>query len=35
MRKGENIVYLHLTGSDPRAKGMGFDLAEIIFEKTK
>jgi hypothetical protein len=35
MRKGENIVYLHLTGADPRSKGMGMDLAEIIFERTK
>jgi hypothetical protein len=33
MRKGENIVYLHLVGSDPRSKGMGFELAELIFEK--
>jgi hypothetical protein len=35
MKKGENIVYLHLVGSDPMAKGMGMDLAEIIFEKVK
>ncbi len=35
MRKGENIVYLHLTGADPRSKGMGFDLAELIFERAK
>ena len=35
MKKGENIVYLHLVGSDPRAKGMGMDLAEIVFEKAK
>lgn len=33
MRAGENIVYLHLVGRDPRAKGMGLDLAEIIFER--
>ena len=33
MRKGENIVYLHLVGADPRSKGMGFELAELIFEK--
>jgi hypothetical protein len=33
MGRGENIIYLHLVGSDPRAKGMGFDLAQIIFEK--
>ena len=35
MGKGENIVHLHLVGTDPRSKGMGFDLAEIIFEKVK
>ncbi|MDH4197900.1 MAG: DUF2961 domain-containing protein, partial [Candidatus Aminicenantes bacterium] len=35
MRKGDNIVYLHLVGADPRSKGLGFDLAEIIFEKVK
>jgi len=35
MRKGENIVYLHLAGSDPLARGMGMDLAEIIFERVK
>jgi hypothetical protein len=35
MKKGENIVYLHLVGSDPRSKGMGMELAEIIFEKAK
>jgi hypothetical protein len=35
MRKGDNIIYLHLVGTDPRSKGMGFDLAEIIFEKEK
>ena len=35
MMKGENIVYLHLAGSDPKARGMGMDLAEIIFEKVK
>ncbi|GEM_PF-2410163 len=35
MDKGENIVSLHLVGADPRAKGMGFDIAEIIFEKAK
>jgi hypothetical protein len=35
MRKGENIVYFHLVGADPRSKGMGFDLAEIVFERVK
>jgi len=29
------IVYVHLVGSDPRSKGMGFDLAEILFERVK
>jgi hypothetical protein len=33
MRKGENIVYLYLTGADPRSKGVNMDLLEIIFEK--
>jgi hypothetical protein len=33
MRRGENVVYLHLTGADPRSKGVGFDLVEIIFER--
>lgn len=35
MDKGGNIVYLHLVGADPRAKGMGFEIAEVIFEKVK
>jgi len=34
MRRGENVLYLHLTGADPRSKGIGFALVEIIFEKT-
>jgi hypothetical protein len=34
MRRGENLLYLHLTGADPRSKGIGFDLVEIVFEKT-
>ncbi len=33
MRKGANIVYLYMVGADPRAKGQGLDLLEIIFEK--
>jgi hypothetical protein len=33
MRKGDNLIYLHLVGTDPRSKGMGFNLAEIVFEK--
>jgi hypothetical protein len=35
MQKGDNIFYLHLVGADPRSKGMGFDLAELIFEIQK
>lgn len=34
MRRGENVLYLHLVGPDPRSKGLGFDLAEIVFERT-
>ncbi|MBN2205952.1 MAG: DUF2961 domain-containing protein [Candidatus Aminicenantes bacterium] len=34
MRRGENVLYLHLTGADPRARGLGFDLVEIVFVKT-
>jgi hypothetical protein len=33
MSRGDNIVYFHLVGSDPRSKGMNLDLAEIIFER--
>ena len=35
MREGDNVIYLHLTGADPRSKGLGFDLAEIIFERMR
>lgn len=35
MQKGDNIVYLHLVGADPRSKGLGFDLAELIFERLR
>jgi len=35
MRKGDNIVYLHLLGADPRSKGMGMDLVELIFERQR
>jgi hypothetical protein len=35
MRKGDNVIYLHLTGADPRSKGLGFDLAEIIFDRVR
>jgi hypothetical protein len=35
MRKGDNIVYLHLVGADPRSKGMGMDLVELIFERQR
>ncbi len=34
MHRGENVIYLHLAGADPRSKGLGFDLAEIVFERT-
>lgn len=33
MACGANVVYLTLVGADPRAKGLGMDLAEIIFER--
>ena len=33
MRRGENILYFHLEGADPRSTGLGFDLAEIVFER--
>lgn len=33
MRRGENIVFLHVDEADPRAKGQGMDLLELIFEK--
>jgi D-arabinan exo alpha-(1,3)/(1,5)-arabinofuranosidase (non-reducing end) len=35
MRRGDNTVYLHLVGADPRSSGMGLDLAELVFEKVK
>mgnify|MGYP001064699077 FL=1 len=35
MDKGENVLYLNLVGADPKAKGMGMDLAEIIFERVR
>lgn len=35
MRKGENVLYLHLVGADPRATGIGLDLVEIIFERMR
>ena len=35
MGKGDNIVYLHLVGADPRSKGMGMDLVELIFERER
>ncbi len=35
MGKGDNIVYLHLVGADPRSKGMGMDLVELIFERQR
>jgi hypothetical protein len=33
MRKGGNSVYLALVGSDPRSKGLGLGLLELVFEK--
>jgi len=33
IRKGENILYLYLTGKDERSRGIGLDLLEIVFEK--
>jgi hypothetical protein len=35
MRAGDNTLYLHLVGADARSKGLGFDLAEIIFERQR
>jgi hypothetical protein len=35
MRRGANIVSFHLEGADPRSKGLGFDLAELVFEKMR
>jgi hypothetical protein len=35
MARGANVVYLTLVGADPRARGMGMDLAEIIFERVR
>jgi len=35
MSRGDNVIYLHLTGADPRSKGLGLDLAEIIFERVR
>jgi hypothetical protein len=35
MEKRDNVLTLTLVGANPRAKGMGMDLAEIIFERTR
>ncbi len=35
MARGANVVYLTLVGADPRAKGLGMDLVEIIFERVR
>jgi hypothetical protein len=35
MKRGDNVVYFHLVGADPRSKGLNLDLAEIIFERIK
>jgi hypothetical protein len=35
MKKGNNLLFLHLVGKDARSKGLGLDLVEIIFERIK
>jgi len=35
LEKGDNVVYLNLVGANPKAKGMGLDLTEIIFERVR
>lgn len=35
MRRGDNVISLHLVGADPRSKGLGMDLAELVFEKVR
>ena len=35
MKKGNNLLFLHLVGQDARSKGLGLDLVEIIFERNK
>jgi len=35
LRRGDNVVFFHLVGADPRSKGLNLDLAEIIFERIK
>ncbi len=34
LTKGENLLFLHLTGKDARSTGLGMDLVRIILEKT-
>jgi len=33
MRAGDNFLFLHLTGKDPRSTGVSFELVEIVLEK--
>lgn len=33
MQPGDNLVYLHLVGKDPRSAGLNLDLVEIVLEK--
>ena len=35
MGEGENVVYFYLVGADPRSKGIGMDLYEIIFDRDR
>jgi len=35
MKKGDNLLFLHLVARDARSKGLGLDLIEIIFERIK
>ena len=33
MRAGDNLVYLHLVGRDPRSSGMNLDLVEVVLQR--
>jgi hypothetical protein len=33
MAAGDNLLFLHLTGKNPRSSGMGLDLAEIVLQR--
>jgi hypothetical protein len=35
MKKGDNVVFLHLIRKDAQSSGLGLDLVQIIFEKVK